>query len=207
MSAGSLRQRDDRATDGQTQAVKERRERIDQSRWTSGGHGAPRAGGRGSPRSSRLAGGCRSGENPGPDPGFPLRRGGARRDGRSRARTGDLLRVRDGTRTAKVATARKDGRPHVVPVWFVLDGEDVMFTTGASSIKGQALRRDPYACLCVDDQAPPVSFVRLEGPIELSTDLDELRRVASRRVATRIGRRYMGVERADEFGAAQRRRG
>src|SRR4051812_10233953 len=36
----------------------------------------------------------------------------------------------------------------------------------------------------------------IEGPIELSTDLDELRRVA-----TRIGRRYMGVERADEFGA------
>jgi PPOX class probable F420-dependent enzyme len=104
--------------------------------------------------------------------------------------------VMDGTRTAKVATARKDGRPHVVPVWFVLDDEDVVFTTGASSIKGQALRRDPYACLCVDDQAPPFSFVMIEGPIELSTDLDELRRVA-----TRIGRRYMGVERADEFGA------
>src|SRR3954454_2838136 len=104
--------------------------------------------------------------------------------------------VMDGTRTAKVATVRKDGRPHVVPVWFVLDGEDVLFTTGASSIKGQALRRDPYACLCVDDQAPPFSFVMIEGPIEFSTDLHELRRVA-----TRIGRRYMGVERADEFGA------
>src|SRR5215212_10806624 len=79
--------------------------------------------------------------------------------------------VMDGTRTAKVATARKDGRPHVVPVWFVLDGEDVVFTTGASSVKGQALRRDPYACLCVDDQAPPFSFVMVEGPVELSTDL------------------------------------
>src|SRR3954471_19395713 len=89
--------------------------------------------------------------------------------------------VTDGTRTAKVATARKDGRPHVVPVWFVLDGEDVVFTTGARSIKGQALRREPYACLCIDDQAPPFSFVMIEGPIELSTDLDELRRVASRR--------------------------
>ena len=71
--------------------------------------------------------------------------------------------VMEGTRTAKVATARKDGRPHVVPVWFVLDGEDVVFTTGASSVKGQALRRDPYACLCVDDQMPPFSFVMVEG--------------------------------------------
>jgi PPOX class probable F420-dependent enzyme len=104
--------------------------------------------------------------------------------------------VMDGTRTAKVATARKDGRPHVVPVWFVLDGDDVVFTTGASSVKGQALRRDPYACLCIDDQAPPFSFVMVEGPVEMSTDLDELRRVA-----TRIGRRYTGAERAEEFGA------
>ena len=104
--------------------------------------------------------------------------------------------VMDGTRTAKVATARKDGRPHVVPVWFVLDGEDVVFTTGARSVKGEALRRDPYACLCVDDQVPPFSFVMVEGPVELSADLDELRRVA-----TRIARRYMGAERAEEFGA------
>src|SRR3954454_20070687 len=103
--------------------------------------------------------------------------------------------VMDGTRTAKVATAREHGRPHVVPVWFVLDGGDVVFTTGASSVKGRALRRDPYACLCVDDQVPPFSFVMVEGPVELSTDLDELRRAA-----TRIGRRYMGAERAEEFG-------
>lgn len=26
----------------------------------------------------------------------------------------------EGTRTAKLATVRKDGRPHVVPVWFEL---------------------------------------------------------------------------------------
>ena len=99
----------------------------------------------------------------------------------------------ESTRTAKVATARKDGRPHVVPVWFVLDGEDIVFTTGANSVKGQALRRDPYACRCVDGQVPPFSFVMVEGPVELSTDLDELRRVA-----TLIGRRYMGAERAED---------
>src|SRR6478609_3276191 len=104
--------------------------------------------------------------------------------------------VMDGTRTAKVATARKDGRPHVVPVWFVLDGEDVVFTTAATSVKGATLRRDRYTCLCVDDQAPPYSFVMIEGPVELSSDPDELRRIA-----TAIGSRYMGAERAEEFGA------
>jgi hypothetical protein len=42
-----------------------------------------------------------------------------------------------GTRTAKLATVRAGGRPDVVPVWFVLDGDDAVFTTGAESVKGQ----------------------------------------------------------------------
>src|SRR3954463_14150840 len=104
--------------------------------------------------------------------------------------------VMEGTRTGKVATARKDGRPHVVPVGFVLDGEDVVFTTAASSVKGQALRRDRYACMCVDDQPKPFSFVMIEGPVELSSDLDDLREVA-----TGICRRYLGDDRGAEFGA------
>jgi PPOX class probable F420-dependent enzyme len=59
-----------------------------------------------------------------------------------------------GTRTAKLATTRSDGRPHVVPIWFVLDGEDLVFTTGGRSVKARNLRRDPRVCLCVDDETP-----------------------------------------------------
>ena len=32
-------------------------------------------------------------------------------------------------RTGKLATVRQDGRPHVAPVWFDLDGDTVVFTT------------------------------------------------------------------------------
>jgi Pyridoxamine 5'-phosphate oxidase len=41
-----------------------------------------------------------------------------------------------GTRTAKLATAAPDGAPHVMPVWFVLCGDDLVFTTGAETVKG-----------------------------------------------------------------------
>ncbi|TMD44650.1 MAG: PPOX class F420-dependent enzyme, partial [Chloroflexi bacterium] len=34
----------------------------------------------------------------------------------------------EGTRTGKLATVRKDGRPHVVPIWFHLDGNTLVFT-------------------------------------------------------------------------------
>ena len=51
-----------------------------------------------------------------------------------------------GTRTAKLATTRRDGRPHVVPVWFVLDGDDIVFSTGASTLKAKSIRRDGRVC-------------------------------------------------------------
>jgi PPOX class probable F420-dependent enzyme len=112
-----------------------------------------------------------------------------------------------GTRTGKLATTRADGRPHVTPIWFVLDipslspsqgsaGDHVMWTTGETSLKAKAIRRDARVCMCVDDQAPPYSYVMVDGTATLSDDLEALRRWA-----TIIGGRYMGAQRAEQFGA------
>jgi PPOX class probable F420-dependent enzyme len=99
--------------------------------------------------------------------------------------------------TGKLATVRADGRPHLAPVWYDVDGDGTLvFNTGASTVKGRNLQRDPRASLCVDDERPPFSFVVIEGVAELSDDLDEVRGWA-----TRIGGRYMGPERAQEYGA------
>ncbi|MFC9112876.1 PPOX class F420-dependent oxidoreductase [Streptomyces sp. NPDC057092] len=101
-----------------------------------------------------------------------------------------------GTRTAKLATVRADGRPHLAPIWFVLDGNDVVFNTGARTVKGRNLARDGRIALCVDDDRPPFAYVVLEGRARLSEVPGELRHWAAR-----IGARYMGEERAEEFGA------
>ena len=99
-------------------------------------------------------------------------------------------------RTAKLATVRQDGRPHVAPIWIDLDEDGtVVFTTHAESLKGKSIRRDPRVTLCVDDDRPPFSFVTIEGTAEISEDPDELLRWA-----TRIGGRYMGAANAEAFG-------
>jgi PPOX class probable F420-dependent enzyme len=98
-------------------------------------------------------------------------------------------------RTAKGATVRKDGRPHVAPVWVDLDGDTVVFTTGEDTLKGRTLRRDPRVSLSFDDERPPFSFVIIDGVAELSDDLDELRHWA-----TRLGGRYMGADQAEAYG-------
>ncbi|MGW4700297.1 PPOX class F420-dependent oxidoreductase [Streptomyces sp. NPDC004285] len=103
--------------------------------------------------------------------------------------------VSEGTRTGKLATVRDDGSPHVVPVWFLLDGDDLVFNTGRDTVKGRNLARDGRVSLCVDDDTPPFAYVSLRGRAELSEDPAELRHWAAR-----IGGRYMGADRAEEFG-------
>ncbi|MBV9002980.1 MAG: PPOX class F420-dependent oxidoreductase [Solirubrobacterales bacterium] len=100
-----------------------------------------------------------------------------------------------GTRTAKVATTMRSGEPHVMPVWFVLEGEEVVFTTGAGSVKARNLRRDPRVALVVDEDVRPYAFVHIRGHARITDNLTDLRRLA-----TEIGARYMGPERAEEFG-------
>ncbi len=101
----------------------------------------------------------------------------------------------EGTRTGKLATVRADGRPHVVPVWFTLDGDTLIFTTGKSSIKSANMRRDARVALCVDDETPPYAYAMVEGTVSTSEDPDALLHWA-----TRIGGRYMGEARAEEYG-------
>src|SRR2546428_8049972 len=93
----------------------------------------------------------------------------------------------EGTRTGKIAITRLDGQPYVLPVWFVLDGDDVVFTTGAETVRGRALRRDDRASMCVDEERPPYAFVRINGRARLGEDLIEMRLWARR-----IAARYMG---------------
>ena len=100
-----------------------------------------------------------------------------------------------GTRTGKLAVVRLDGRPLVTPVWFVLDGDDVVFMTHETSAKGKAVRLDNRVAMLVDDEEPPYAFVLVEGTVVISEDLDELRRWG-----TVIGGRYMGAARAEEYG-------
>jgi PPOX class probable F420-dependent enzyme len=100
-----------------------------------------------------------------------------------------------GTRTAVLATVRADSRPHVAPVWFTLDGDDLLFTTSESTVKGANLQRDERVALMVDDEEPPFAFVTIEGDVSLSDDLDTMRSWA-----TRIAARYMGEDRAEAYG-------
>jgi PPOX class probable F420-dependent enzyme len=103
--------------------------------------------------------------------------------------------LQEGTRTGKLSFLAASGRSLVAPVWFVLEGDSLVFNTNKATAKGRSLARDPRISLCVDLEEPPYSFVQVQGEAELSEDPVELLRTA-----TTIAARYMGPELAEEFG-------
>lgn len=97
-------------------------------------------------------------------------------------------------RTGHVATVRADGRPHVAPVWFTLDGDDVLFNTSADTVKGRNLQRTGRASFSVDLPVMPYAFVHLEGPVTLEDDPEVYRPWAHQ-----ISARYVPFDQVDAF--------
>lgn len=95
-------------------------------------------------------------------------------------------------RPAMLATIDADGSPRLAPVWVDIDGDDVMFNTGATTAKGRNLAARPACALSVQDDQPPYSYVTALGSAALSEDL-----TAVRDWAGRIGGRYLGAAQAD----------
>jgi PPOX class probable F420-dependent enzyme len=103
--------------------------------------------------------------------------------------------LQEGTRTGKLSYTSADGRPLVAPVWFIVEDGCIVFTTGKQTAKGRALARDPRTSLCTDMQEPPYAFVQVQGSAELSEDPGDVLGTA-----TAIAARYVGPDRAEEFG-------
>ena len=103
--------------------------------------------------------------------------------------------ISEGTRTGKLGFTASDGRPLVAPVWFVVDNGELAFNTGKNTAKGRALARDSRAVICVDDERRPYSFVQVQGIATIGEDPGDLLHIA-----TRTGARYMGADRAEEYG-------
>jgi PPOX class probable F420-dependent enzyme len=93
--------------------------------------------------------------------------------------TGAELRVfLDEQRIVQVATIGPNGRPHLVPLWYVVeegDGDPVLRGwTFAKSQKAKNLERDPHATIAIDDgvEYQELRGVTIECDVEVASDAD-----------------------------------
>jgi len=82
-----------------------------------------------------------------------------------------------------------------VPVWFDLDGDDMLFVTSGASVKGRAIQREGRVALCVDDERRPYAYVTIEGRARVTEDHDEVLAWS-----IRLASRYVGHELAQQYG-------
>jgi PPOX class probable F420-dependent enzyme len=101
----------------------------------------------------------------------------------------------DGTHTGKLATASPSGAPHVAPIWFLVAGDDLVFTTHRDTVKGRHLRANPRASLTADVEVYPYSFVTARGPVSVDEHAVDLLDWA-----TRLAARYVPAEQAAAYG-------
>lgn len=70
-------------------------------------------------------------------------------------------------RFAVLGTSNENGSAHLTVMWYVLEGDEIMFNTAAGRRKPDNLTRDPRASLVVPDG---YRFVRVEGTVGANDD-------------------------------------
>jgi PPOX class probable F420-dependent enzyme len=70
---------------------------------------------------------------------------------------------------AKIATIRKDGSPHLSPVWYMIDEGKLIVNTTTDRVKYHNIKRDPRVSLLVDDE---YRYVEIEGKARIASERD-----------------------------------
>jgi PPOX class probable F420-dependent enzyme len=82
----------------------------------------------------------------------------------------DVRRILDGKNFATVATLDANGSPHTSVVWFLRDGDHLLFSTKVNRVKARNIARDPRVALSVFELDNPYSSVDVRGTAELILD-------------------------------------
>jgi PPOX class probable F420-dependent enzyme len=110
-------------------------------------------------------------------------------------------------RDLQVASINRDGTPHLVTMWYLVDGDTTAFWTYAKSQKVMNLRRDPRITVLVatGERYDDLKGVSISGHAEIVDDPEEIQRFGEQVFerywgpitddAVREGVRHMGAKR------------
>jgi len=94
----------------------------------------------------------------------------------------------EGKNFCHVGTLRKDGTPHIVPVWVDTDGEHLLVNTAEGRAWERNLRRDPRATCTVINMENPYEFAEFVGHVaERTTEGADAH-------IDKLAKKYMGVD-------------
>lgn len=120
--------------------------------------------------------------------------------------TPDQRRFLEEPHFAVLGTVNPSGSPHLTVMWYLLDGDEILFNTVITRAKGSNLERDPRVSLLVYDETNNYHYLRIDGRVRRIDDPDvgqaDIRRLAMRYYAGDTAR----VERASRDRWSKERR-
>ena len=96
------------------------------------------------------------------------------------------------THIANLATLKRDGSPHLAPIWYEYDKEKLYIIAGNSSVKVRNINRDPRVVVSIAVPDEPYKYVLIEGNAEVTTGDLEMTTIS-------MCIRYRGVDRGSRL--------
>ena len=101
----------------------------------------------------------------------------------------------DETHVAHLATLRRDGSPHVTPLWYQYENGNLYLITEGSLVKARNIKRDSRVAVSISTDQEPYKYVLLEGNAEVSNrDVEK--------ITYSVCTRYRGQERGSSLAEA-----
>jgi hypothetical protein len=93
--------------------------------------------------------------------------------------------------------------PCSLPIWYLMDGDDVVMRISEGSVKDRLLQAAGRATLTVQTEAAPYKYVSVEGPVTIGAPTHEALVMATRYLGTELGQWY--VDNAPSEGTVEAR--
>jgi PPOX class probable F420-dependent enzyme len=77
---------------------------------------------------------------------------------------------RDAKAMAYLALVKRDGTPHVTPIWFDYDGEFFIFNTARGRVKDRIMHRKPVVAFVITDLSNPGRYLQVTGRVVAETE-------------------------------------
>ena len=93
---------------------------------------------------------------------------------------------------ARIGTVDADGMPRVLPLWFIIRDDELLFTPRSPAIIWKNIERDPRVGISIDEEADPWRKVSIQGHVVVKHQPGnddtwrEIYRDIARKVAVRI---------------------
>ena len=98
-----------------------------------------------------------------------------------------ICKLIDDKNLAHFATLKKDGSPHVAPVWIDRDGDIILINTVSSRLKYKNVQNDKRVSLSITDYKDPYTWASIIGEVV------ELSNVDAETHIDKMSQKYLGI--------------